>query len=87
MLSFVYDNCLRRKLLCSIGENYRNKAMSKAKIFKNTTNYHDEFIESLKKYKESDLYLRIAMEEYHEDGDIESLLVALRNVAEARIGI
>ena len=61
--------------------------MSKAKILKNTTSYHDELIESLKKPKEADLYLRIAMEEYHEDGDTESLLVALRNIAEARGGM
>src|SRR3990167_5838016 len=61
--------------------------MSKAKILKHTANYHDELIESLKKPKEADLYLRIAMEEYQEDGDIEALLVALRNIAEARGGM
>lgn len=61
--------------------------MSKAKILKNTTSYHEELIESLKKPKEADLYLRIAMEEYHEDGDAEALLVALRNIAEARGGM
>jgi probable addiction module antidote protein len=61
--------------------------MSKAKILKNTASYHDELIESLKKTKEADLYLRLAMEEYHEDGDTEALLVALRNIAEARGGM
>src|SRR3990167_9964860 len=61
--------------------------MSKAKILKHTANYHDELIESLKKPKEADLYLRIAMEEYHEYGDAEALLVALRNIAEARGGM
>lgn len=61
--------------------------MSKAKILKNTTSYHDDLIESLKNSKEADLYLRIAMEEYHEDNDTESLLVALRNIAEARGGM
>jgi len=61
--------------------------MSKAKILKNTTSYHDELIESLRKPKEADLYLRIAMEEYHEDGDTEALLVALRNITEARGGM
>lgn len=61
--------------------------MSKAKILKNTTSYHDELIESLKNPKEADLYLRIAMEEYQEDGDTDALLVALRNVAEARGGM
>jgi probable addiction module antidote protein len=61
--------------------------MSKAKILKNTKSYHDELIASLKKPKEADLYLRVAMEEYHDDGDIEALLVALRNIAEARGGM
>lgn len=61
--------------------------MSKTKILKNTASYHDELIESLKNPKEADLYLRIAMEEYQEDGDTEVLLVALRNIAEARGGM
>lgn len=61
--------------------------MSKSKILKNTTSYHDELIQSLKNSKEADLYLRIAMEEYQEDGDTEALLVALRNVTEARGGM
>lgn len=61
--------------------------MSKAKILKNTMSYHDELIKSLKMPKEADLYLRVAMEEYHDDGDTEALLVALRNITEARGGM
>lgn len=61
--------------------------MSKTKILKNTASYHEELIESLKKPKAADLYLKIAMEEYHEDADAEALLVALRNIAEARGGM
>jgi len=61
--------------------------MSKAKILKNTTSYHDELIESLKKPKEANLYLQVAMKEYQEDGDAEALLVALRNIAEAKGGL
>jgi probable addiction module antidote protein len=61
--------------------------MRKSKILKNTASYHDELIESLKKSKEADLYLRVAMEEYQEDGDAEALLVALRNIAEAKGGL
>lgn len=61
--------------------------MSKSKILKNTASYHDDLIESLKKPKEANLYLRIAMEEYQEDSDAEALLVALRNIAEARGGM
>jgi probable addiction module antidote protein len=61
--------------------------MSKAKILKHTTSYHDELVESLKNPKDADLYLRIAMEEYQEDGDTDALLIALRNIAEARGGM
>ncbi|OGT35198.1 MAG: putative addiction module antidote protein [Gammaproteobacteria bacterium RIFCSPHIGHO2_12_FULL_37_14] len=61
--------------------------MSKTKILKNTKSYHEELIKSLRKPKEANLYLRIAMEEYHEDGDVEALLVALRNIAEAKGGM
>lgn len=61
--------------------------MSKTKLLKNTASYHDELIESLKNPKEANLYLRIAMEEYQEDGDTEALLVALRNVTEAKGGM
>ncbi len=61
--------------------------MNKKKILKNTISYHEELIESLKNPKEANLYLNIAMEEYHEDGDSEALLVALRNIAEAKGGM
>lgn len=61
--------------------------MSKTKILKNTASYHDDLIESLRKPKEANLYLHIAMEEYQEDGDTEALLVALRNIAEAKGGM
>lgn len=44
-------------------------------------------ISSLKKPKEANLYLRIAMEEFQEDGDTEALLIALRNIAEAKGGM
>lgn len=55
--------------------------MNKTTILNNTSNYHEEFIASLKKPKAANLYLGIAMEEYHQDGDVEALLIALRNIA------
>lgn len=61
--------------------------MSKAKILKNTASYHDELIESLKNPKEANLYLRIAMDEFQEDGNTEALLIALRNITEAKGGM
>jgi len=57
--------------------------MSQSKILKNTTNYHDELIESLKNSKEANLYLGAALEEYQTDNDMKAFLIALRNVAEA----
>ncbi len=74
-------------MLNIIGVNYGSEAISKSKILKNTKSYHDELIESLKKPQKADTYLRLAMEEYQEDGNTEILLVALRNVAEARGGL
>lgn len=61
--------------------------MTKSKIINNTTSYHDELIESLKKPKEANVYLRLAMEEYQDDGNVEALLVALRNITEAKGGM
>ena len=49
--------------------------MNKNKIIKNTSSYHDEFIQSLKDAKEANSYLKLAMEEYHEDGDYDALLL------------
>ncbi len=61
--------------------------MSKSKLLKHTTNYHNELIESLKNPIEALAYLQVAFDEYQQDNDIELLLVALRNVAEANGGI
>jgi probable addiction module antidote protein len=61
--------------------------MSKTKLLKNTRSYHDELIKDLHDPKESYAYLQAALEEYQEDNNADLLLVALRNVAEARGGI
>jgi probable addiction module antidote protein len=61
--------------------------MSKETILKNTVSYHDEFIASLKNPKEAYGYLQVALEEYQEDNDAESLLIALRNIAAAQGGM
>src|SRR5690606_6727096 len=42
---------------------------------------------SLKNPEEANLYLRMAMETYHEDRELEPLLLALRNIAEAKGGL
>lgn len=56
-------------------------------ITKNTADYHEHLIESLRDPEEAIAYLRVALEEYEQDGDSEVFLLALRNIAEARGGI
>lgn len=50
-------------------------------------NYRDALIEDLKDPQESEAYLRVALEEYENDQNIESFLLALRNIADAQGGI
>ena len=61
--------------------------MSRSKLSKLTKSYHDELIESLRDPDQAFAYLQVALEEYQEDNDADALLIALRNVAEARGGI
>ena len=57
------------------------------KIMRHLRNYRDALIEDLKNPQESEAYLRIALEEYESDQNIESFLLALRNIADAQGGI
>lgn len=61
--------------------------MSKSKLSRHTKNYHDDLIIALRDPKECYAYLQVALDEYQEDNDADSLLIALRNIAEARGGI
>lgn len=61
--------------------------MDKEHVLKNTTSYHEEFVESLKNPEEAFGYLQVALEEYQQDSDTDALLVALRNIALAQGGI
>lgn len=61
--------------------------MDKTNLLEHTASYHDALIEALHNPKEAYAYLQVALEEYQEDGDFEVLLVALRNVAEAKGGM
>ncbi len=56
-------------------------------IEKNTGDFHERLIESLGDPEEAFAYLKVALEEFEEDGDSEIFLVALRNIAEARGGL
>ena len=61
--------------------------MTRKKILKNTESYHDSLIASLQDPNELQAYIKIAVEDYQETKDIKSLLVSLRNVAEAKGGM
>jgi len=60
-----------------------NKRMNK----KNISDYHKDFIASLKDIDEAEAYLQVALAEYDDDGDYESFMLALKNLAEAQGGM
>ncbi|MFA6409608.1 MAG: addiction module antidote protein [Gammaproteobacteria bacterium] len=60
----------------------------KTKNITRTADYHEWLINSLRSNpKEAEMYLQAAFEEYQTDNNTEALLLAMRNVAEARGGI
>ncbi|MES2615662.1 MAG: transcriptional regulator [Bdellovibrionota bacterium] len=61
--------------------------MTRRQILKNTESYHDSLIQSLQDPNELEAYIKVAIEDYQETHDIKSLLVSLRNVAEAKGGM
>ena len=61
--------------------------MDKEFILKHTTSFKDNLLEDLKDPEFAQYYLEAALEDYEKDGDTESLLVAMRDVAQARGGI
>jgi probable addiction module antidote protein len=52
-----------------------------------TDSFHDLLITSLRDPEKAQAYLKVALEEYQEDGDAQVFLLALRNVAEAKGGL
>jgi len=52
-----------------------------------TGDYEAWLIESLKDKKEASVYLQVALDDYQDDGNMEALLIALRQVAKAQGGI
>lgn len=61
--------------------------MNKTNLIRNTADYHEAFINSLKNPNEAYGYLQVAIEEYQIDNDAEALLIALRNIANAQGGM
>ena len=61
--------------------------MRTSKVKKLTGNYEEWLIQSLQDKREAAIYLQVALDEYQKDGDVEALLLALRDVAQAQGGI
>lgn len=61
--------------------------MNKKRLLKNTKDYHEDLIQSLQDSTECAAYLQVAIEEYQQDGNAKPLLLALRNIAEAKGGM
>ena len=62
--------------------------MNKKSIIKNTTSYEERLLEKLKQDPElAQDYLEAAVKEYDKDGNVDALLLAMRDVAEAQGGI
>ena len=58
--------------------------MNQATIQKHTASYDEYLFKKLKDFKFAKTYLETAFEDYMEDRDTESLLLAMREVAEAQ---
>lgn len=52
-----------------------------------TRYFRDYHMDWLKKFENANEYLEVVLEEYEKDGDTESFLLALRDIAEAQGGI
>ena len=61
--------------------------MNREAILKHTTSYEDNLLERLRDPELAQAYLEAAVESYEGDGDIQALLLAMRDVAEAQGGI
>lgn len=63
------------------------KMSRKKKIIAKTLDYQSNLLDSLADKEEAMAYLQVALEEYEEDGDTKSFLLALKNVADAQGGV
>ncbi len=61
--------------------------MNKDWILKNTTSYEEDLLEDLQNPDEAQAFLEALFEAYEEDGNMEALLLAIRDVAKAQGGI
>jgi probable addiction module antidote protein len=56
-------------------------------IIEKTGSFDELLIDSLSNTKKAEAYLKVALEEYQQDGDAEIFLLALKNVALAQGGV
>jgi probable addiction module antidote protein len=70
-----------------IGKNLRGETMNREFILKNTTSFTENLLKRLQDPEFAQYYLEAALKDYEKDGDMESLLLAMRDVAEAQGGI
>ena len=61
--------------------------LSTQKILENTESFHEYLMDSLKDPEYAATYLKVAIEEYEQDGNLEFFTMALRNIAEAQGGL
>ncbi len=61
--------------------------MNREFILKNTTSFKENLLKRLQDPEFAQYYLEATLEDYEEDGDTESLLLAMRDVAQAQGGI
>jgi DNA-binding phage protein len=61
--------------------------MNREKLLKNTGSFDDYMMESLSDSEYAKIYLMVALQDYHEDGDAEAFFDALSDVLEAQSGM
>ena len=61
--------------------------MNREFILKHTTSFKEDLLKDLKDPEFAQHYLETAIEDYEKDGNTESLLLAMRDVAEAQGGV
>ena len=61
--------------------------MTLSTIDDKTTSYREQLLAELADKTEAQNYLMVALDEYEQDGDLNSFMLALRNVAEAQGGV
>lgn len=57
------------------------------KLHKMTGDYEDWLVRSLRNKKEAAAYLQVALDKYQNDDNLDALLLALRDVAQAQGGM